>query len=171
MRLNFFRKKSFWRKKPNDSSKIEYFGFFFKNAVNQSDYSLLLSPVLQEGPGLCDQVDLLSNQITGFFDHQYLRMQSIEILDFCMMIIFNGRCHQRLPLLVACDYLSLSSNYFAVFFHHQFLWKESIYVLVLLDGVSYQGKVLPLMVGCSQLCLLSNQIVEFFDRQYLEITN
>ena len=49
----------------------------------------------------CGQFFLSSNQIAGFFDHQYLWNESCDILVFfCLELVIKGMQHLRLPLLV-----------------------------------------------------------------------
>ena len=113
---------------------------------------------------------LSSNQITGFFDLQYLWKQSIDILDFLHGDNCQGKVTSEITTLVACGHLSLippislqdsliinfsgKNKFMSCFFH----------------GVGHQEKALLLLVGCSQLCLSCNQIIRFFDQQYLLIT-
>ena len=83
------------------------------------------------------QLWLLSNQIAGFFDRQYLRKISINALDF-----FHGEKHQQkkgsevttFSVIVSCA----SPNQVAGFFDHQYLWKESIEILEFLHGDNCQ---------------------------------
>ena len=65
----------------------------------------------------CGQVFLLSNQIVGLFDPQYIWKESI----------INGREHLGLPVLVG--HLCLLSKQIAVFPNKQYLWKELIDIL------------------------------------------
>ena len=85
--------------------------------------------------GFC-QLYFLSNQISLFFDHQYLFKESINILVFLhgrkkskkenvikerKYITQIKRIHLRILLLVECGQLQLLSNQIAGFFDHQYL--------------------------------------------------
>lgn len=74
----------------------------------------------------CDQMYLLLNQISVFFNHQDLWKELIDILVF---LVIKGSQHLRLPLLIGCDQLCHASSQTAGFFGLQYLWKESIYIL------------------------------------------
>ena len=54
--------------------------------------------------GGCGQLCLLSSQIVGFFDHQYLWNESSDILVFCMELVIKGMQHLRLTIfsVVSC---------------------------------------------------------------------
>lgn len=77
----------------------------------------------------CGQVFLLSNQIVGLFDPQYIWKESI----------INGREHLRLPVLVG--HLFILSKQIAVFPNKQYLWKELIDILDDFHGDIRQGKL------------------------------
>ena len=79
----------------------------------------------------CGQVFLLSNQIVGLFDPQYIWKESI----------INGREHLRLPVLVAFGHLCLLSKQIAVFPNKQYLWKELIDIVDDFHGDIHQGKL------------------------------
>ena len=84
---------------------------------------------------------LLSNQVSGLFDHQNLRKESIYILvSFLMELVIKRMEHLWLPLLTGCDQLCFTANRMAGSFSHQYFWKESIYILIFLYKNSHQGK-------------------------------
>ena len=59
---------------------------------------------------------LSSNQIAGFFDHQYLRKQCTHILDFLRGDFTKKRYHMRLSLVVGCLQACLTTPKFADIF-------------------------------------------------------
>ena len=134
-----------------------------KNSLNQPDFSILwwsvyLKTVNQHLSFLFadsvrgkkdlwlpllfgfDQLCLLSNQIAGFFDDQYLWKLSIDSLDF-----LQGNKHH-------CKKGSETTTFGWVlpvvplvqtdrgFFDHQYLWKEPINTIDFCNGDSHQGK-------------------------------
>ena len=69
------------------------------------------------------QLCLLSNQIVGFFDHQYLWKESSDILVFCMELVIKGRQHLRLTILGVASCASHSIRLQDS--DHQYICKES----------------------------------------------
>ena len=97
-----------------------------------------------------------TNQISGFFDHQYFWKQSIDRLDF-----LPGGNHQGKVAPGTTSFgwvwpikLSLSFNQIAGFLYHQYLWKESIDVFDILHVDGHQRKLVSeaiTLVGCGQV--------------------
>ena len=116
-----------------------------KNARNQSDCWILWSAISLDGinryckeliseekwhlrlPLLVkfDQLCLSSIPIAGFFDHQYLWKESINVFVFCMQIITKGRWLLRQSILVGLGQLYFFFNQIPGFFDHHCPWKES----------------------------------------------
>ena len=47
---------------------------------------------------------LLSNQIVGFFDHQYLSKEALNVTEFfCIEKVTKDRLLLRVPILVGCS--------------------------------------------------------------------
>ena len=67
------------------------------------------------------------NQISVFFNCQYVWKESIYHLQIFMEITIKGRYDFKvLVLLVGCVQLFPTSNQIVGWFDHQYLWKESI---------------------------------------------
>ena len=112
---------------------------------------------------------LKSNDIAGFFDHEYLWRESIDILIFCIELAIKGRKHLRLPLLICCGQLCLSSNQIAGFFIINIPGRNQLISQIFCSEIIIKGRqnmALPVLVGCDHLCLSSNQILGFFKHQY-----
>ena len=112
---------------------------------------------------------LSSNQIRGFFDHQYLLKESINISGF-----LYGYKHPRRQHLNYHFWLCVASCVFCpvrlqdVFIIN--IWRKSSNLLDFWYGVSHQTKVACLTTSLGwvcQLCPLPNEIAGFFDHQYL----
>ena len=89
----------------------------------------------------CGQLCFSSNQIAGFFDHQYLQEELVDFLEFLHGDNHHERQHLSVPLLVGCGQVYLLSSQIVGFFEHQYLWEESISLLDFLNGDNYQRKV------------------------------
>ena len=114
------------------------------------------------------QLCLLSNQIVGFFDHQYLWKESSDILVFCMELVIKGRQHLRLTILGVASCASHSIRLQDS--DHQYICKESTNLFDFLHEDDHQGKVPCKTISFGQVCRLylsANQIAGFFDHQYL----
>ena len=87
----------------------------------------------------CDQLCLSSNQITVFFDTQYLWKESISIVDF-----LNGDNHQGKVVSKSTIFgwvWPVGPLVQSGFFDQQHLWMESINILDIFHGDDHQGKV------------------------------
>ena len=87
----------------------------------------------------CSQLCLSSNQIAGFFDHQYLCKESIGIIDFLQVDNYQGT--------VALQNTTLSIQMVG-FSEHQYPWKESINILDFLCEENNQGKLASNTTTC-----------------------
>ena len=94
-------------------------------------------PLLLGFSQLCN----LLSQITGFFDHQYICRESIDILNYLHGAIHQGRQHLGLSLLFGYGQLCLLSSQTAGFFDHRYLGKKSINIVNHLHWDYWQGKV------------------------------
>ena len=124
--LLFFDHPSLWKEQITQIFHMEII------IKRMQDLSLLL---LVE----CGQLCLLSNQIAGFFDHQYLRKESIDILVFCIEIFIKESQHPRLPLLVEYAQLCLFSNQVEGVYDHQYSQKESNGTLLVFYEDNHEG--------------------------------
>ena len=115
----------------------------------------------------CDQLYFSSSQTAGFFDHQYLWKESINILDFLHQkevapgTTTFGWVWAIVPLIQS-DRSILSS----LMSLERIKWYLSSFCKeFVIKGRSQLRQ--PLSVGCCQLCYESNQIAGFFYQQFL----
>ena len=80
---------------------------------------------------------LSANQITVFFDHQYLWKESIDILDFLRGNNHQGKIGSEATSFVSGQ-LGLLSCQIAGSFDYQYHWKESINNFDFLHGDSHR---------------------------------
>ena len=118
----------------------------------------------------CCQLCLLSSQIAGFFDHQYLWKESMNTKDFFLggnQQWKEGWGYHFCLGLANCVYHSNRLQNSLII--NISAWNQLILYFFYLE-ITIKGRKdlrLPVLVGCCQLCLLSNRIPGFFGHQYL----
>ena len=65
---------------------IEILFFLCMESVIKGRYHLRLVLLVRFG-----QLSISSNEIVGFFDHQFFWKEAIDILVFCMDLVIKGR--------------------------------------------------------------------------------
>ena len=84
---------------------------------------------------------LSANQIEAFFNHQYLRKESSDLLDF-----LHGNNHHRKVAYEATTFgwvcpVLLRASQVPAFFDHQYLWKQLIAILDFFHRDNHHRKV------------------------------
>lgn len=80
-----------------------------------------------------------SNQIVGFFDHQYLWKESLDILVFCIEVIIK-LASEATTFVVGCGQFCFLSSKILGFFDYQYFFKELI-ILDFLRGDNHTGNL------------------------------
>ena len=91
---------------------------------------------------------LSTNQITRFFDHQYIWKDLFDVLEFFMEMVMKGRQSEG-STLVGCSKICLSSNQITACFDHQYLWKMLIKLKLYNKFTTYQVFNMKLVVTVS----------------------
>lgn len=80
-----------------------------------------------------------SNQIVGFFDHQYLWKESLDILVFCIEVIIK-LASEATTFVVGCGQFCFLSSKILGFFDNQYFFEELI-ILDFLRGDNHKGNL------------------------------
>ena len=172
-------------KKSKNFSKVEFSGFCLAKNLNHwyiflpkkwciGMFFMILRKTRISGKNLVLQwwfKMLLTNQLAGFFDHQYVGKESIDILVFLHVVSYQWKIASETttfswvwPVVsliqsncrILWSLLSLErTNWYHSFFPWR--WESS-------EGSIWDGRAL---VECGQLCLLSNKIPGFCGYHYL----
>ena len=99
---------------------------------------------------------LSTNQIVGFFDHQYLWIESIGTFDFLHGVNHQGKARSETTTIVWLWLVALLIQSDCMIFLSSIYLEESTdtFFCTVITAKERQDLRLLLLVGCNQLCLV-----------------